>query len=142
MPAALMSLIGFELIGEVLRRALHLPLPGPVIGMFLLAAVLLRRRPAQDSRNANKPSDLQRAADTLISNMGLLFVPAGVGIMAEGDLLRHEWLPIIAGVVGSTVLSLIVTALVMHHIVRIAARRQANRAEASATSGSAALACS
>jgi len=46
--------------------------------------------------------------------MGLLFVPAGVGIIATASLLRQEWLPIVAGLIGSTVLSLAVTGLVMH----------------------------
>ena len=37
---AFIILLAFELIGEVLRAAVHLPVPGSVIGMFLLAAVL------------------------------------------------------------------------------------------------------
>ena len=53
-------------------------------------------------------------AEGLIANMGLLFVPAGVGIIAEAGVIRKEWLPIIVAVAGSTILSLIVTALVMH----------------------------
>jgi holin-like protein len=119
LPAALLILIGCQLIGEVLRAALHAPIPGPVIGMFLLAIVLAwrdRGRPDADTDAA--PSDLRRAADTLIAHMGLLFVPAGVGVIAEGGLLRTEWLPIVAGLVGSTVLGLVVTGVVMNRIGR------------------------
>jgi holin-like protein len=47
-------------------------------------------------------------------------VPAGVGIIAELGVLRREWLPILAGLVVSTVLGLIVTGLVMHHVSLIA----------------------
>jgi putative effector of murein hydrolase LrgA (UPF0299 family) len=50
--------------------------------------------------------------------MGLLFVPAGVGIIAEAGLLREQWLPIVAGLIGSTILSLAVTGLVMHWTTR------------------------
>lgn len=54
--------------------------------------------------------------------MGLLFVPAGVGIIAEFGLVRKEWLPIAAALVGSTVLSIAATGLVMHWITRSAQR--------------------
>ncbi len=115
MPSAIFILIACALIGEALRGAVHLPVPGPVIGMFLLAGALIagaRRMPAATSLRAS----LDRTAETLISHMGLLFVPAGVGIIAQADLLRQEWLPILAAVIGSTVLSLIVTALVMQRL--------------------------
>jgi holin-like protein len=49
----------------------------------------------------------------LLRILGLLFVPAGVGIVASGDLVRAQWLPITGGVVCSTLLSLLVTAYVM-----------------------------
>jgi putative effector of murein hydrolase LrgA (UPF0299 family) len=113
MPAALLILIGCQLIGELLRSVLHLPIPGPVIGMFLLAAVLAARPSGQSGEQA-APSSLQRTADALIAHMGLLFVPAGVGVIAQAGLLRTQWFPIVAALVGSTVLSLIVTGLMMH----------------------------
>lgn len=115
MLSALMSLIGFQLIGELLRDALHLPIPGPVIGMFLLTATLVLR----GDGNLGKPTAaLDDVAQGLITNMGLLFVPAGVGIIAERGLLRQEWLPILGGVLGSTIISIIVTGLVMHRTLR------------------------
>jgi holin-like protein len=51
--------------------------------------------------------------------MGLLFVPAGVGVIVEFGVLRQNWLPILAGLLLSTILGLIVTGLVMHHVSRI-----------------------
>ncbi|MGY3619470.1 CidA/LrgA family protein [Bradyrhizobium sp. USDA 10063] len=116
MIAAFLLLIAFELVGELARDTLYLPIPGPVIGMFLLAAVLIVRK---DRPNAPAiPEPLGRTAEGLIGHMGLLFVPAGVGIIAEAGLLRAEWLPILAGLVGSTILSLAVTGLVMHWTTR------------------------
>ena len=112
MIAAVLLLIGCELIGEIAREALTLPVPGPVIGMFLLAAVLSIRK--ERPERLAVPQALGATAETLINHMGLLFVPAGVGIIAEIGLLRAEWLPIVAGLIGSTVLSLVVTGLVMH----------------------------
>jgi holin-like protein len=111
MPAAILCLLGCQLVGELLREATHLPVPGPVIGMFLLAAILAHR----GGRGGGPiPPALERAAETLICLMGLLFVPAGVGIIAQASLLREEWLPILAALLGSTVLGIAVTGVVMH----------------------------
>lgn len=131
MPAAFALLIGAQLAGEILRRSLHLPLPGPVIGMFLLALLLLLRH--RDTGKADAvPAPLAQVAQALITNMGLLFIPAGVGITTEIAILRQAWLPIIAGLIVSTVLGLIVTALVMHHVTRMTQHGDASASSAEA----------
>lgn len=129
MVAGLFILIICQLLGEGLRQGLHLPVPGPVIGMFLLAAILvirqLRASPRRAVDDSGPDTPLGRSAQALIGHMGLLFVPAGAGIVAQADLLRTSWLPLAAGLVGSTILSLLVTALVMHKVSR--AREQGTR---------------
>lgn len=122
MPLAIVTLIGAQLIGEVLRRLLHLPLPGPVVGMFVLALALIGPARSWLAHTPTGPSTLEKSSSTLISNMGLLFVPAGVGIIAELSVLRRAWLPIVAGVLVSTILGLIVTGVVMQRVMRRAER--------------------
>ena len=121
MLLAVLVLLGCQLVGEALRETLGLPVPGAVVGMFLLAIVLACR--GRGSRSI--PVALETTADLLISIMGLLFVPAGVGIIAEAPLLGQQWIPILAAVVGSTVLSLMVTGFVMHQVLHQAEKRQA-----------------
>jgi len=116
MIVAFLLLISCELAGEVVRETLNLPIPGSVIGMLFLAVVLAFRKDKPDAPAI--PTALGETAETLISHMGLLFVPAGVGVIAEAGLLREEWLPIVAGLIGSTILSLAVTGLVMHWATR------------------------
>jgi holin-like protein len=117
---AVLTLLSFELLGDLLRSAMHLPVPGPVVGMLLLAICLAW----QNRRlSAPAPSPLDRTAGALLEYMGLLFVPAGVGIIGEGKLLRQEWLPIMAAIIGSTVISLLVTGLVMDRLLRKPAAR-------------------
>lgn len=118
MVEAFCTLLGFELLGELIRDALHLPLPGPVAGMLLLTIWLAWRGRALQPFGEAAATPLDQTAGALLEHMGLLFVPAGVGVIAEAGLLRQEWLPIMAGIIGSTVLSLMVTGLVMHHFLR------------------------
>ncbi len=114
-------LIACQLLGEGLRQVFRLPVPGPVIGMFILAAALvLRNRQAPAPRAASDMS-LERTANLLIGNMGLLFVPAGVGVIAEEALIRGAWLPLTVGLVGSTVASLVVTGIVMEAVGKLSA---------------------
>ncbi|QKJ86852.1 CidA/LrgA family protein [Paramixta manurensis] len=116
MVNAFALLIVAQLIGELLRRLLHLPLPGPVIGMFILALAIIFRG---GSKSIDQPDNaLKKVAEGLIGNMGILFVPAGVGIITEGGLLRTYWLPILIGLVCSTILGMLATALVIHHLSR------------------------
>jgi holin-like protein len=115
MIGALFLLLGCQLVGETLRDVAHVPVPGPVIGMLLLTAILIVR-PQSRSDTAIDPvrsPPLERVADALISRMGLLFVPAGVGVIAQASVLKTQWLPILGGMLGSTLLGLVVTALVM-----------------------------
>lgn len=84
--------------------------------MFLLAVVLAVGSGTRMGGLADETSTLNRTANALIANMGLLFVPAGVGLIAEAGVLRRNWLPLSAGLLVSTVLGLIVTGLVMHRL--------------------------
>jgi len=116
MLTAIFILLGCELFGEVVRGALHMPIPGPVIGMVVLTIGLALRQQRQAPARTPVPTSLDQAAATLFEYMGLLFVPAGVGIIDQVGLLRQAWLPILGGAIGSTILSLGLTGIVMHHI--------------------------
>jgi putative effector of murein hydrolase LrgA (UPF0299 family) len=105
------TLLLAQLAGEALHRALHLPLPGPVLGMALLALVLLARRREPDEA-------LVKTSNGLLRWLGLLFVPAGAGVVANMGLLRTSWLPIAVALVVSTFLTIAVTALVMQAMLK------------------------
>ena len=111
MIGALTTLLLCQLIGEVLVRALHLPVPGPVLGMVLLfAALVLRRQPA--------PAELGATADALLGNLGLLFVPAGVGVVLYLPLLARDWAPISLAVVAGTLLAIAATGRLAQALLR------------------------
>jgi len=68
--------------------------------------------------------DLRETANGLLRHLSLLFVPAGVGVMAHLGRLSHEWLPISVSLVLSTLLTIAVTAVVMRALLARRARRQ------------------
>ncbi len=116
MIRAITILLLYQLVGEVLARAVHAPVPGPVVGMVLLFVTLLLRR--------GIPSDLETTAQRLLQYLSLLFVPAGVGVMVHLQLLQNEWLPILATLLASTVVTMSVTALTLGLLLRLAPLRR------------------
>ena len=108
---ALTLLFFCQLAGEVLVRAIGSAFPGPVLGMGLLFAILL-------VRGRSAPS-LDAAADALLQNLSLLFVPAAVGVVQQAGFIAANWLAISAALVVSTLLTLVVTV----YTFRIVARR-------------------
>ena len=109
MIAAFVVLLVFQLLGEILAQVSHLPIPGPVIGMMLLFLALQWR--------GALPKSLQTTAQTLLSHLSLLFVPAGVGIIQYGSLLAEEWLALTVAIILSTLLTIAITALVMRALI-------------------------
>ena len=89
---------------------LDIPVPGNVIGMLLLTFGLTRR--------FIRLEDVTPAADVLIKNLALLFVPPGVGLMLYFDLLGKEFVAIIASFLFSTILVLAVVGYVQQSLER------------------------
>jgi holin-like protein len=124
MSVALLVLFGCQLAGEILCRVFRVPMPGPVTGMLLLTLMLLRRP-------SSVPESLAASARVLLQNLGLFFVPAGVGVVANIGLIRQQWMPICVALVGSTCLSLLATAWTVN-FMRLRSQRRLNTQEAPA----------
>jgi holin-like protein len=93
-----------------LARFAHVPLPGPVLGMALLAVILAAFK--------RIPDGLATTSDALLKAMPLFFIPAGVGILTLSETFRAAWLPIVVALVGSTAIAMAVTALVMKAVLK------------------------
>ena len=94
--------------GELLVRALRLPLPGPVLGLGLVLALLAW---APTRRLVAAP--VEAAADGLLAHLSLLFVPLGVGVIAHLGLLGGHAVALALVVLVSTLAGLAVTGLVL-----------------------------
>ncbi|MEY3473949.1 MAG: hypothetical protein RL087_407 [Pseudomonadota bacterium] len=107
LPSTMDTLRGFTVLllcqsaGELLARGLALRLPGPVIGLLLLAAGLMwppLRIP------------VQAAAEALLAHLSLLFVPVGVGVIAHLSLVAQFGWQMLVVLVLSTWAGLAMTA--------------------------------
>ena len=95
MIRGLIILLGFQGAGEIVSRLFSLPVPGPVIGLVLLLTFLIQRG------KVDAPIDTVASAFT--KHLGLLFVPAAVGVvMFWPQLKTHFWAVSIALVVSVT----------------------------------------
>lgn len=107
-------LLSCQLIGEFLVMWFALPIPGPVLGMFLLLVILFIR---------DKPGDsLNSTTSALLSHLSLLFVPAGVGVMIHVHSLGEQWLPIISALIFSTTITLTLSAFFMSVLMKISGK--------------------
>lgn len=124
MIAGLTWLLGCQVVGEVVVRLTGLPVPGPVVGMALLFVVLTVRRPAAGA-------GVFTAADALLRHLQLLFVPAGVGVVAYLAVLRADAVPVLGALVGSWLIGLVVAG----GLVELMARRSRARGRRGEVSG-------
>jgi holin-like protein len=105
MLGALTWLLLFQLIGEVAVQWFGLPLPGPVLGMVLLFAVLIAR--------GGVPDNLRDTSNGMLQHLMLLFVPAVSGVMIHFERLGQEWLPILLAAIAGAAITMAVTALTL-----------------------------
>lgn len=114
-------LLVYQLAGEITVRLLGLPIPGPVLGMVMLFITLLIR--------GRTPASVDQASSALLSHLSLLFVPAGVGMMAHFGRIADEWVPITLALLLSTVITMAATALIMQVTTRWFAKPHAGNGE-------------
>lgn len=122
MIAAFAGIFACQLIGEFVVRAFALPLPGPVLGMFLLFAALVLRG-GKGARAV--PAQFGAVADGLLSHLSLLFVPASVGLMRYFGVLEANAVTLIVAITVSTALAQAATALTFQFLAKSGATKGA-----------------
>lgn len=93
------ALYVFYMIGTWIERALHLPIPGSLIGMFLLFALL--------SLKVLPLKWFDFGAETLVDLMPFLLIPSIVGLMNYGSFFVHQGMALVLTVVVSTFLIIV-----------------------------------
>lgn len=94
----------FFFTGEFISSFIDGFVPGSVIGMILLFLALAFK--------LVKPAKVKRISTVLTQNMGLFFIPAGVGLMNSLGIISKYWAVILTASVVSTILVIASVALV------------------------------
>ena len=97
-------ILAFTMAGELLAKAIPLPIPAAIYGFILLFTALCA--------GLLKPEAIAQTADFMIGLMPLLFVAPAVGILEYFDIIAPQILSFIAIVAASTFLTFAVAGLV------------------------------
>lgn len=107
----ILIVLAFSFLGEGLSDLLKLPVPGSILGMLFLFLALQYK--LIEFRHVDEVGSF------LINNMTILFLPAGVGIMAKWGLISHFWWQISLIVVVALIVNVLVlgklTAWIKNH---------------------------
>lgn len=82
-----------------MARLLAVPVPGPVFGLTLFFALLVLR--------PSLAAQVGPTARLLLAHLSLLFVPAGVGVVGNLELLSRNWLAFAVILVVSTLAAML-----------------------------------
>jgi holin-like protein len=95
----------FWLAGEALVRWARLPVPGGVVGMLIVLALLASRW--------LKPTVVRRGSEWFIGEMLLFFVPAVLVLLDHHEFLGWLGLKVLAVIAFGTVAVMVVTGVVV-----------------------------
>ena len=105
MIEGLSILLGFQAVGELLSWLLLPVIPGPVLGLVLLLVFLKTRRRVPDS--------VDKVSSGILQHLGLLFVPASVGVVMFAPQLRAHGLALLLTLFVSVLATIAVSGLVL-----------------------------
>lgn len=116
MISGLVQLFLWQGMGELLSKFFLPSIPGPVLGLLLLLVFLCARGKVN--------ADLNLVADAFRQHLGLLFVPASVGVVLFLPDLQAHALAVSTALIVSVVLTIGVTAMVLKVCWYVSLKRQ------------------
>lgn len=105
---AIILIIAFS--GEVLSKIFHLPLPGNVLGIVILLCLL--------SLKIIKLEMIEDISKFLLDHLQFFFIPAGVGLISNLELLKSKGVAILLICIISTIVVMTVTGLTIEFLKR------------------------
>ena len=96
-------------VGEIMKYFIPLPIPGSIYGLILMFVLLLTK--------VIKVDHVKETGEFLIEIMPLMFIPAGVGLIASWSQLQPFLVPLLVITVVSTFVVMIVTGKVTDFLI-------------------------
>ncbi len=113
-PLQIAVVIGFWLAGNAIAERTHVPIPGGIIGMALLLALL--------ASGGVRETTVRGGANWFVAEMLLFFVPAVLAILNHPELIGMLGLKVLTLILVSTILVMTVTALTVEFGMRLHAQ--------------------
>ena len=135
-PLQLAVIFAICLAGEFLHRIVGIPLPGNIIGMVLLLALLCLK--------IIKPEQISGVSSFFLNYLALFFLPPSIAIMAVGDDVLSKWPLLLCLCIVFTLITLAVSGRCTQLFIRkqeyrenlaLRAERLAKRAASSSKKG-------
>lgn len=101
---------GICLVGELISGVLPFVFPSSVISMILLFLLLVCR--------VLKVEHIREKGDFLLKNMAFFFIPSGVALIEQVDILRAKLVPLLLVCLITTVLTFFVSAMTIRLVTR------------------------
>lgn len=98
--------------GNSLASGFKLPLPGNLIGLVLLLALL--------ASGVVQPAQLQELGRILLTHLPFFFVPLAVGLMTRGTLLATSGAVLVASLIVAAAVGIATAGLVAQTVARYA----------------------
>lgn len=113
------ALAGIWFLADLAARTFHLPVPGGVIGLLALLALLFSGGIA--------PRWVKAGADWLLTDMLLFFIPAAVAAVQYGGLFREDGWRLALVVVFGTLMVMIAVAFAVEQASKFERRLELRR---------------
>lgn len=110
MIAGLVQILLWQGLGELVSYFLIPILPGPVLGLIFLLLFLIIKGQVNSS--------LATVSDAFSQHLGVLFIPAAVGVILFLPQLKAHAFAVITALMVSVVLTIMTTAAILRFIAR------------------------
>ena len=110
MIPGLVQILLWQGLGELVSQFFLPIIPGPVLGLIFLLIFLIIKGQVNSS--------LALVSDAFSQHLGVLFIPAAVGVILFLPQLKAHAVAVISALLISVVLTIVVTAIVLRFIAK------------------------
>lgn len=107
----LLIIFGILFVSNLIQSLTGIPMPGTVLGMILLLVLLLT--------GIVKLEMIENVTKFLLDHLTFFFIPGGVALISQIDLIKDEWLSLLIVIVAAAVLVIAVTGLTVQALKKV-----------------------
>lgn len=102
-------IFGLYYVGELISTTLSLPLPGSLVGMILLFALL--------QLHIVELEQIATVSDFLLGHLPFFFLPAGVALMTSFSAMKGLWIWMLVICLVTTIITMGCSGRIIQHMM-------------------------